>query len=320
MNESDAMAEQHPSCNVVLIAGFLGAGKTTLLKHILEWPGDLSSTAVLVNEFGQVGIDGELLQGFATDIVELTNGCICCTIKADLLKSVKEILGGFHPRRLFIEATGVADPFDVKDILRSPQLTKHIGSIAIITVVNGDLWEGREYFGPLFYNQIKAAALILFNKVDLLTKEHVPQCLSEIREINPSCSLVPTHHCQIDPEVLWKPSINTDQEPEFSTPFVNLKRKSAEDIGYVTFSYEDSAPFKRDCLQHFIETLPAELYRLKGFALLEDKSVFINHVGGRTEWVELDKKESTRLAFVGWQVSKNQVLENLKACLQLGLT
>ena len=81
-------------------------------------------------------------------------------MKGDLLKSVKEILDGFHPGRLFIEATGVADPFEVKGILRSSQLKKHIGSIKIITVVNGDLWEGREYFGPLFYNQIKAAELI----------------------------------------------------------------------------------------------------------------------------------------------------------------
>ena len=314
------MVEEHSLCNVILIAGFLGAGKTTLLKNILEWPGDLSSTAVLVNEFGKIGIDGELLQGFNTDIVELTNGCICCTMKADLLKSVKDILDGFHPDRLFIEATGVADPFEVKGILCSSQLKKRIGSIKIITIINGDLWEGREYFGPLFYNQIKAAELILFNKVDLLSKEYVPQCLLEIREINPSCSLAPTHHCQIDPEVLWKPTIRTDQEPELSFPFVNIDQKNAEEIGYITFAYEDSAPFKRDCFQRFVETLPVKLYRLKGFVLLEDKFVFINHVGGRTEWVELDKKGSTRLTFVGWQVSKDQVLEDLKVCLKRDYT
>jgi len=308
--------KEHALCKVTLIGGFLGAGKTTLLKNILEWPGDLSSTAVLVNEFGKIGIDGELLQGFDTDIVELTNGCICCTMKGDLLKSVKEILDGFHPNRLFIEATGVADPFEVKDILRSSKLKKYIGSIKVVTVINGDLWEGREYFGPLFYNQIKAADLILFNKVDLLSKEDVPQYLSEIREINPSCSIAPTHHCQIDPEVLWKPTVRTDQEPEFISPFVQIDQKNAEEIGYVTFAYEGYVPFKLDCFHHFIETLPVNLYRLKGFALLEDKMLLVNHVGGRTEWVELDKKGSTRLTFVGWQVSEDQVLEDLKVCLK----
>ncbi|MBW2217070.1 MAG: GTP-binding protein, partial [Deltaproteobacteria bacterium] len=80
MDESNYdMAEEYLPCDVVLIAGFLGAGKTTLLRNILEWPGDLSKTAVLVNEFGKIGIDGELLDGFDTPVVELTNGCICCT-------------------------------------------------------------------------------------------------------------------------------------------------------------------------------------------------------------------------------------------------
>lgn len=314
------MAEVHPSCNVILIAGFLGAGKTTLLKNILEWPGDLSRTAVLVNEFGQVGIDGELLKGFDTEIVELTNGCICCSMKGDLQKSVKEIMDGFQPSRLFIEATGVADPFEVKDILCSSQSKKYIDSIKIITVVNADLWEGREYFGPLFYNQIKAAELILFNKIDLLSKECIPRYLSEIREINLSCSIVPSHYCQIDSDVLWNPFMKTEQEPEPSFPFVDLIQHSAEEIGYVTFSYKDNVPFKRDSFLHFIKSLSIKLYRLKGFALLEDKSVFINHVGGKTEWVELDRKEFTRLAFVGWQVSEDQVIKDLQACLKRDYT
>ena len=153
MDESNFdMSAEHSLCDVVLIAGFLGAGKTTLLKNILQWPGDLSKTAVLVNEFGKIGIDGELLDGFDTPVVELTNGCICCTLKGDLLKSVKEILDGFHPGRLFIEATGVADPFEILGLLDTPQIKKRLGEIKVITVLNADLWEGREYFGPLFYN------------------------------------------------------------------------------------------------------------------------------------------------------------------------
>ncbi len=71
------MDAEHLLCDVVLIAGFLGAGKTTLLRNILQWPVDVSQTAVLVNEFGKLGIDGDLLDGFDTPIVELTNGCIC---------------------------------------------------------------------------------------------------------------------------------------------------------------------------------------------------------------------------------------------------
>ena len=152
-------------CEVILITGFLGAGKTTLLRNILQWPGDLSKTAVLVNEFGQIGIDGELLQGFRTPVYELTNGCICCTLQGDFHSTVVEILDGFRPKRLLIEATGVADPYDVLSFLKASRIENRISAPKVVTVLAGDLWEGREYFGPLFYNQIKAAELLLFNKV-----------------------------------------------------------------------------------------------------------------------------------------------------------
>ena len=302
-------------CDVILIAGFLGAGKTTLLRNILKWPGDLSRTAILVNEFGKIGIDGELLQGFKTPIFELTNGCICCTIQGELLSTVKEILDGFHTRRLFIEATGVADPFEVLGFMKTSQIEKRITVPKVVTVLAGDLWEGREYFGPLFYNQIKAAELLLFNKVDLLPKEDVPRSLQEIREINPSCSVVPTHHCQIDPEVLWELGVNVDHETELHFPHIHTDHGSAEEMGYVTFAFEHNSPFRADYFHRFIEDLPIKLYRVKGSALLEDKRFFVNHVGGKTEWTELDEKGPTKLAFVGWQVNEDQIVEALKVCL-----
>ena len=109
----------------------------------------------------------------------MTNGCICCTIQGDLLRTLEEILNGYHPKRLFIEATGVADPFDVLGFLKTSQMENRISVPKVVTVLAGDLWEGREYFGPLFFNQIKAAELLLLNKVDLLPKEEVSQALQE---------------------------------------------------------------------------------------------------------------------------------------------
>jgi G3E family GTPase len=302
-------------CEVILIAGFLGAGKTTLLRNILQWPGDLSKTAILVNEFGKIGIDGELLQGFRTPVYELTNGCICCTIQGDFHSTVVGILDGFHPKRILIEATGVADPFDILSFLKASKIENRISAPKVVTVLAGDLWEGREYFGPLFYNQIKAAELLLFNKVDLLHKEEVPRSLQEIRDINPSCSVVPTHHCHVDPEVLWKSGVGGDHQTEFHLPHAHTEHGSAEEMGYVTFAFEEKSPFRTDCFHRFIEDLPIEMYRVKGFALLEDKRFFVNHVGGKTEWVELDEVGPTKLAFVGWQVNEDETLEALEVCL-----
>ena len=303
-------------CDVILIAGFLGAGKTTLLRNILKWPGDLSRTAILVNEFGRIGIDGELLQGFNTPVYELTNGCICCTIQGDFDSAIAEILDGFHPRRLFIEATGVADPFEILTFLKGSRIVKRISAPKVVTVLAGDLWEGREYFGPLFYNQIKAAELLLFNKVDLVPEGEVLHSLQGIKEINSFCSVIPTHHCNIDPEVLWRPVVSTDHGSGSHFGDVHSDHGTADEMGYVTFSFEEESPFKADCFYRFIEDLPVGLYRVKGFALLEDRRFIVNHVGGKTEWIEFDEMGSTKLAFVGWQVNEEEVIEALGRCLE----
>ena len=90
MDEQHTLAVDGKS-EVIIISGFLGAGKTTLLKKILTWESDLSETVVIVNEFGDVGIDGSLLQNVGSDVVELTGGCICCTMKVDLNQTLKKI-------------------------------------------------------------------------------------------------------------------------------------------------------------------------------------------------------------------------------------
>jgi G3E family GTPase len=306
----------HFPCKVILIGGFLGAGKTTLLRHILQWHGDLSRTALLVNEFGRVGIDGELLQGFQNPMVELTNGCICCSLQSDMIKAVEEILNGFQPERLLIEATGVADPYDILKFLGSSSQAPRLSLQTVVTVLDADLWEGREYFGPLFYNQITAADLLLFNKIDLLPKEDIPKFLEEVREINKSCSIIPTFHCQIEPEILWAPLGSRTQAPVFQLPGSFTEHGSAEAIGFVAFSFEAWLPFKDECFRRFVHELPLNLYRLKGFVLLDGKRFLLNHVGGKTEWTEVDQTGTTKLAFVGWEVNEGEVIEQLKCCLR----
>jgi G3E family GTPase len=300
---------------VILITGFLGAGKTTLLRHILQWPGGLSSTAVLVNEFGQVGIDGELLKGFQTPVVELTNGCICCSMQGDMVKSLEEITEKFHPRRILIEATGVADPLQVNSFLKTSRLEGRIGVPKVVTVLDADIWKGREYFGPVFFNQIKAAQILLFNKVDLLPKEDVGRDMEQIREVNPSCSILPTHHCQIDPEVIWsslEPKVNPLDSFFLVAP---SHQESAVELGYVAFSFEDERAFDGTLFRRFIAEMPLSLYRMKGFVSMDGKCLAVNYVGGKTEWTESNVARPTKLAFVGWQVDESEVIYQLRACI-----
>lgn len=315
------------ACDALLITGFLGAGKTTLLLHILKWPGDLSGTAILVNEFGKIGIDGQLLEGFDTPVTELANGCICCSMKSDLVGSLEDILTAINPKRLFIEATGVADPFEISDVLNSFVSENRISSLKTVTVLDGDLWEGREYFGPVFYNQIKAADVLLLNKVDLLPPENVPDYMTQIREINDSCAIIPTHHCEIDPDALFEPVVKDTAAVKIHIPhFQSLIDKpdrvqptSSAQMGYVGFSFESDNAVNRTCFHQFIGNMPINLHRMKGYVRMENKTYFINHTGGRTDWKEVEiPNMSTRLAFVGWKVSESEIVAALESCLEKG--
>jgi G3E family GTPase len=308
-----------PPCELILISGFLGAGKTTFLRNILSWSGDLTGTAVLVNEFGQVGIDGDLLDGFHTPVVQLTNGCICCTMKGDLVRAVRDILEKARPRRVIIEATGVADPLEIQDSLRIFQVEGTTAEPFIVTVLDADLWEGREYFGPVFHSQIKGARLLLFNKVDLLPEEVVADSLREVREMNPFCILVATRYGRIDPELLQKASSEKWGEALFSIPDRHTHGESAGELGYVAFSFEHHLPFKAGCFERFMELLPKEVYRIKGYVLLGGDRYFMNYAGGKAEWKKIDPDGKTKLAFVGWDVSADRILEDLDRCLGMPL-
>ena len=203
MNESAAGLKGEKAA-VIILAGFLGSGKTTLLKKILSWETDLSGTVVVVNEFGDVGIDGALLKDSGSDVVELTSGCICCTITADLRQSLVRIYSQFEPERILFEASGVADPTSIAKVLTESGLRDSMVLKKIITVLDGDFWEAREAFGPLFYNQLEMADLILLNKVDLLSPDQIPQFLREINQEIPDSQVVPTIHCQVDPQTFWE--------------------------------------------------------------------------------------------------------------------
>jgi G3E family GTPase len=236
-------------------------------------------------------------------------------MQGDMVKSLEEITESFHPRRILIEATGVADPLEVNRFLKTPRLKGRIGAPRVVTVLDADIWKGREYFGPVFHNQIKAAQILLFNKIDLLPKEDVSRDMQEIRELNPSCSILPTHHCQIDPEVIW--SVLAPEANPLDSFFLIAPshQESAVDLGYVAFSFEDDRALDETLFHRFIAEMPLSLYRMKGFVSMDGKRFIINHVGGKTEWTESNVAGPTKLAFVGWQIDKSKVIYQLQACI-----
>ncbi len=168
---------------VTILSGFLGSGKTTLLNHILKNQVGIK-TAVLVNEFGEIGIDNELIIKTAEDMIELNNGCICCTINDELLNTVSKVLN--RPEKidyLIVETTGLADPLPVAMTFAGGNLRKKVRLDSIITLIDADNFDFNLKDSSVAYSQILYGDILLLNKCDLVTEAHLNKIEDHIHTI-----------------------------------------------------------------------------------------------------------------------------------------
>jgi G3E family GTPase len=316
------MVEQHSPATdgkteVFIISGFLGAGKTTLMKRILSWESDLSDTVVLVNEFGDIGIDGSMLKEAGSDVVELTGGCICCSLKADLNLTLKSIWQQFKPRQIFIETTGVADPSMVIDAFNDPELDEKMQIVKVVTVLDIELWEAREIFGPIFFKQLRQADLILLNKIDIVDDQKVHRFLNEIHQTISQAQVVPTVHCEIEPDIVMDRRAMVPKLADFADMQhhggKHDARKSSSD--YISFSFRTGKVLDEVCFKQFTENLPWELFRMKGPVRFQGRTILVNYVGGKNQWSPWNDVHETCLVFVGWKANEEDTRRNLEKCV-----
>lgn len=178
---------------ITILTGFLGAGKTTLLNHILRGQHGLR-VAVLVNDFGAINIDAQLVVGVEGETINLSNGCICCTIRDDLLMSVISLLARpERPEYIIIETSGVSDPVSVALTFMLPDVRSLVQVDSILTVIDADevLSLGGEN-AVLAMEQIEAADMVVLNKVDLLDAARLDAVRKYVREITPNARIFET--------------------------------------------------------------------------------------------------------------------------------
>jgi G3E family GTPase len=159
---------------VNMIFGFLGSGKTTLVRHLLGARARERKLAVIVNEFGSVGIDGAILEGEAVDMIQLTSGCLCCTLKGPLLSAVEELRDKAGVEHTVIEASGVADPEEMIESFSAPEFRASVAVGPFVTVVDAAKFAVmREMLGEFYGSQVAHADIVLLNKTDLASSEQL---------------------------------------------------------------------------------------------------------------------------------------------------
>lgn len=316
---------------VTVLTGFLGAGKTTLLNRVLtEQHGE--KIAVIENEFGQEGIDNDILvQDREEQIVEMNNGCICCTVRGDLVRILKDLYAKKHKGtlefdRVIIETTGMADPGPVaQTFFMDDEIADHYLLDAVITVV--DAKHGQQALDEQkeAQSQIGFADRILMSKVDIAEPEKVDYLKKRIRSMNPRAGIKEVHFGKTDlKDILDIRGFNLNAILEIDPQFLTSDEHTHDD-SVSSFVFSSDKPLDATRLEEFlsaiIQVYGNELLRYKGVLYLdgvERRMIFqgVHMMMGADAgkaWQPGEKPQS-KMVFIGRKMPKELILNGLKQC------
>ncbi|PHX67270.1 MAG: cobalamin biosynthesis protein CobW [Cyanobium sp. Baikal-G2] len=338
---------------VTILTGFLGAGKTTLLNHILSNQQGVK-TAVLVNEFGEIGIDNDLIVATGEDMVELSNGCICCSINGELLEAVYRILERPDPvDYLVVETTGLADPLPVAMTFLGSDLRDATRLDSIITLVDAENFSDELLEGEVARAQIVYSDMLLLNKCDLVAEERLAALEAQLREIKTDARILRSVKGEVPlPLLLSVGLFESDKivaqqqlsaEPDHSScdhdhghcehehhhdDHDHHKHDHPDDPdhaaieGFTSLSFASEGPFALRKFQNFLDNqLPAEVFRAKGilwFNESERRHVF--HLAGKrfsiddSDWPEGSGRKN-KIVLIGKNLDHAQLRRQLQVCV-----
>jgi G3E family GTPase len=280
---------------VTILTGFLGAGKTTLLNRILNGSHGLK-VAVLVNDFGSINIDADLVVGIDTNVVSLANGCICCSIRDDLLTTVMETIDRPEkPEYILLEASGVAEPSGIAMTFRNPALRDRIRLDTILCVVDGEQVFAAPDMMELKIVQMAYADMIVLNKVDLIGRDEVGRIKEWLDSRFHRYRLVEASHCDVPLEVLL--SVGRFDPAQTASDAGELHCHDCGAAGhdhdhhdhsavFGAWSYVSDRPLSLERLREAASRLPTNIYRAKGVIFAADvpeRRVVLQVVGRRVD-------------------------------------
>jgi len=311
---------------VTVLTGYLGAGKTTLLNRILtEQHG--KKYAVIVNEFGEVGIDNELVVGADEEVFEMNNGCICCTVRGDLIRIIEGLMkrkGKFDS--IIIETTGLADPAPVAQTFFVDQDVQDKARLdAVVTVADAKWLSERLKDAPEAKNQIAFADVILLNKVDLVTPQELDAVEARIRAINPYATIHRTERSQVALDaVLNRGAFDLERvlelEPAFLEEDNHHHDEHMQSIAVTIPGEVDPEKFM-PWVNELVQRDGPNILRSKGILAFKDEPKRFVFQGVhmildgdlQRDWRPDEKRES-KIVFIGRDLKRDEIRAGFMAC------
>ena len=327
---------------ITILCGFLGSGKTTLLNYILE-NNKGKKVAVIVNEFGEVNVDSRLVKHTTEKMIELSNGCICCTLRGDLIEGVYDLIDHHEVDHIVIESTGIGEPipiaqaFYVQPELLAlnpdlPNIQSKVKVDAIITVVDSaqflDMYQrnstvpGDDFnrgCGQLLAEQIEGADILILNKTDKASEGQIRTLWELFLSMNPRAEIIEAKFGRVDIRKIVDTEIFDIETAEQSSLWVAELEKEesseADEYGMETFVYTTSSRFSEEKLMDVLHRgLSDNIFRSKGLIAIEgtDDAFLWNHAGKFLEFKKIGRfsnpsEAKSEIVFIGQSLDKGEL-------------
>jgi putative photosynthetic complex assembly protein 2 len=328
------LASRKPSkaFDVEIVAGFLGAGKTTFMRRRLDTLAALpGKTVVLVNDFASVGIDGSLLDNQGADVVELPNGCICCSLRDDLSRQLQDTVSRFSPDRVLIEPSGVADIASLIGVMQRPGLLPFVGDLKITTVIDAAAFLHDYATLPAhFAAQAKLASTLIINKADLVSTAEKMAVAETLRRLNPAVTILTAQYGHVDAAPLTtRIALVHDQDAHAHECDEHCAHDhhdhahhdhAPHGLGFISWNTDLHAACDAQALQALLDSIVAGKYgdikRVKGLTKSGAGWLHFDVAGGRASMTAFAAaaNETPRVVAIGPSIDEPGLAEAFDAC------
>lgn len=308
---------------VELVVGFLGAGKTTFLRRRLGDADANLRTVVLVNDFGELGVDGSLLGGQGAEVVELPNGCICCSLRRDLAVQLKQVIERWTPEKVLIEPSGVADVAALLQLLDQADFRLFVKALRVFSVVDGSTFLGDYTRMPDYFEaQARLAGTIVINKADLMTPAEGAAVETALRVLNPQAAILSASYGVVRGDPLGGSIVRSGMlAAREASEAIHHHDHDAPALGFTSWSARLSHPCDLESLRALLDSVAGGAFghveRVKGIARAGSGWIHFDVAGGRPSVAAFAPRqnEEPRVVAIGRTVDEVRLQAAFEACV-----